>query len=124
LLGTWSSLGLVWKFKTRRGLKGLKSSYSNLNTECILASPIPSGFKASKLALIGFPRIFTCGSAFLLAAGYLSRAAPCKPSGFGCRGMCMAAAFGEVHVFAAVYSLAWPQSMFVVLLFSSSFLSF
>jgi hypothetical protein len=44
--------GLVWKSKTRRGLKGIKSSsYSKLYKEGILAPPIPSGFEAPKLAL-------------------------------------------------------------------------
>jgi hypothetical protein len=46
-------LGLVWKSKTRRGLKGLKSPpYSILNKEGILAPPILSGFEAPKLALM------------------------------------------------------------------------
>jgi hypothetical protein len=36
---------LVWEFKYRRGLEGLKSPpYSILNKEGILASPIPSDF--------------------------------------------------------------------------------
>jgi hypothetical protein len=43
---------LVWKFKTRRGLEGLKShSYSKLNKERILAPPILSGFEASPMIL-------------------------------------------------------------------------
>jgi hypothetical protein len=47
-----ATAGLVWEFKYRRGLEGLKSPpYSILNKEGILAPPIPSGFVSSKLAL-------------------------------------------------------------------------
>jgi hypothetical protein len=45
-------LGLVWEFKYRRGLKGLKSlPYLKLYKERNLASPIPSDFLSPKLAL-------------------------------------------------------------------------
>jgi hypothetical protein len=45
-------LELVWESKSQRGLEGLKfPSYSKLNKERILTTPIPSGFVSSKLAL-------------------------------------------------------------------------